>query len=61
MRILAWVIMLLAALLVLIPPVDAKRDDGSGGRGCSKDTHQLVIERNEPVPFKLCVFPDGDG
>lgn len=49
----------LAVVLVLgVPPAAwAARDDGdkSKDRGCSKETHRLVLER-EGV-FRLCVFP----
>lgn len=57
MKILAWLAMVVIALVVLIPPADARRDGGDKERrGCSSDTHQLVVERDEPA-FKLCVFP----
>lgn len=57
--VLVVVLAVVALLVVFVAPVDAKRDDGSR-RGCSSETHQLVVERDEPAAFKLCAFPKGD-
>lgn len=60
MKILAVVLVaLVVALFVFITPADAKRGGGKERR-CSTRTHELVVERDEPVPFKLCAFPRDD-
>lgn len=42
MKILAWLAMLVVALVVLIPPADAKRG-GDDGAGCSLRDWQVVV------------------
>lgn len=59
MKVLAWVAMVVVALVVLIPPADAKRGGGDDGRGCSKKDWRYVLEGSDP-DFRLCLLARED-
>lgn len=50
----------LAATLLGTPALARRDPPPDKGQGCSSADWEIVIERDQPTPFRLCVIPKKD-